>query len=228
MLVCLIVGEVWLPVQYRRVGRKEDNGRLCAVVQIEYDILIVSVGSVNNTFGIKVQPMPAPTNTSCPATLVQCADLLWVTCRAWRSMLSSSRSAPGVAPTTWQTDCHWHVLRFSWISTAHGVADAWLLTAGHSRCCEATPSGAKLQDVIGGIGCFTAQACTRLSKLSECLHATAAQVSECFERAALPLTAREERQKLLSFVICGGCVPCRDSARTISTVFDNFQECTRH
>jgi len=32
-----------------------------------------------------------------------------------------------------------------------------------------------------------------------------AQVSECFERAALPHTPREEKQKLLSFVICGGC-----------------------
>ena len=38
------------------------------------------------------------------------------------------------------------------------------------------------------------------------MHVTgrAAQVSECFERAALPLTPREEKQKLLSFVICGG------------------------
>lgn len=29
-------------------------------------------------------------------------------------------------------------------------------------------------------------------------------VSECFERAALPQTPPEERERLLSFVVCGG------------------------
>jgi NADH:ubiquinone reductase (non-electrogenic) len=30
------------------------------------------------------------------------------------------------------------------------------------------------------------------------------RVSECFERAALPMTPESERKKLLSFVVCGG------------------------
>ena len=49
----------------------------------------------------------------------------------------------------------------------------------------------------------TAHACNH--QHHEPVTGPAAQVSECFERAALPHTPREERQKLLSFVICGGC-----------------------
>ena len=35
-------------------------------------------------------------------------------------------------------------------------------------------------------------------------HALRQRVSECFERASLPHTSAEERQRLLSFVVCGG------------------------
>jgi hypothetical protein len=62
----------------------------------------------------------------------------------------------------------------------------------------------KCNHVTCGVMCQGVdQHCMFFKSVSDA-HALRQRVSECFERAVLPHTSQEERQQLLSFVVCGG------------------------
>ena len=96
-------------------------------------------------------------------------------------------------------------------SRQHGSKIPWQMYRGGAKCTPGVGAESLAACVVAVAllvvwHCYTAAAASRrLQKhMCECSVYCIVQISECFERAALPQTTPEERRRLLSFIVVGG------------------------